>query len=129
MSLPVSLVIRRLLLANVTLAGALLAQAPAPHAMALRDWYRVTTVSQPAVSPDGKRVAFTVTTVRESENKRHQEVWVAPDRRWRSAALDLAGIRKQCAALDTRRYTSALHVDAAAGERDNVGDSRRWRWR
>ena len=77
MSLPVSLVIRRLLLANVTLAGALVAQTPAPHAMALRDWYRVTTVSQPAVSPDGKRVAFTVTTVRESENKRHQEVWVA----------------------------------------------------
>ena len=93
MSLPVSLVIRRLLLANVTLAGALLAQAPAPHAMALRDWYRVTTVSQPAVSPDGKRVAFTVTTVRESENKRHQEVWVAPTdggapQRWTSPGYE-----------------------------------------
>ncbi len=41
------------------------------------DWYRVTTVSSPAMSPDGKQVAFTVTTVRESENKRHSEVWVA----------------------------------------------------
>jgi dipeptidyl aminopeptidase/acylaminoacyl peptidase len=30
------------------------------------------------VSPDGKQVAFTVTTVRESENKRHSEVWVVP---------------------------------------------------
>lgn len=67
---------RSALLAGLVAAGSLQAQ-PAPHAMTLRDWYRVTTVSQPAVSPDGRRVAFTVTTVREAENKRHQEVWVA----------------------------------------------------
>ena len=42
------------------------------------DWYKVTTLSAPAVSPDGKLVAFTVTTVRETENKRHNEVWVVP---------------------------------------------------
>lgn len=42
------------------------------------DWYRVTTVSSPAMSPDGSMVAFTVTTVRESENARHSEVWVVP---------------------------------------------------
>jgi len=42
------------------------------------DWYKLTTVSSPALSPDGKRVAFTVTTVREAENRRHSEVWVAP---------------------------------------------------
>lgn len=66
----------RVLVATLCVAGTLQAQS-APRAMTLRDWYRVTTVSQPAVSPDGKRVAFTVTTVRESENKRHQEVWVA----------------------------------------------------
>ncbi len=40
------------------------------------DWYRVTTVSAPAVSPDGKQVAFTVTTVVTAENKRHAEVWL-----------------------------------------------------
>ena len=42
------------------------------------DWYKVTTLSAPAVSPDGRRVAFTVTTVREAENRRHAEVWVVP---------------------------------------------------
>ena len=42
------------------------------------DWYKLTTLSAPAVSPDGKLVAFTVTTVRESENKRHNEIWVVP---------------------------------------------------
>jgi hypothetical protein len=70
------------------LAGA---QAPAPapaspatpaarsaqgRAFRPADVYRLTTVSAPAVSPDGRRVAFTVGTVREAENKYHREVWV-----------------------------------------------------
>jgi dipeptidyl aminopeptidase/acylaminoacyl peptidase len=42
------------------------------------DWYRVTNVSAPALSPDGGKVAFTVTTVREAQNRRHTEVWVVP---------------------------------------------------
>jgi dipeptidyl aminopeptidase/acylaminoacyl peptidase len=41
------------------------------------DWYRVTTLSSPAISPDGRLVAFTVTTVVTAENKRHSEIWVA----------------------------------------------------
>jgi Tol biopolymer transport system component len=88
---------RRVLLASVGLAGALHAQS-APRAMTLRDWYRVTTVSQPAVSPDGKRIAFTVTTVRETENKRHQEVWVAAvdggaPQRWTSPGYESSNPR------------------------------------
>jgi dipeptidyl aminopeptidase/acylaminoacyl peptidase len=55
------------------------AQAPASgRAFQLADWYRLTTVSAPAMSPTGDRVAFTVTTVREAENKRHSEIWVVP---------------------------------------------------
>ncbi|HRQ78669.1 MAG TPA: S9 family peptidase [Gemmatimonadaceae bacterium] len=50
----------------------------AQRAMQPNDWHRLTTVSQPAMSPDGRQVAFTVTTVNERENKRHQEVWVVP---------------------------------------------------
>jgi dipeptidyl aminopeptidase/acylaminoacyl peptidase len=53
------------------------AAASKKRAFTPADWYRLTTVSSPALSPDGKRVAFTVTTVREAENKRHSEVWVA----------------------------------------------------
>lgn len=40
------------------------------------DWYRLTTVSAPALSPDGKQVAFTVTTAVPADNKRHSEVWL-----------------------------------------------------
>jgi dipeptidyl aminopeptidase/acylaminoacyl peptidase len=53
------------------------AAASKKRAFTPADWYRLTSVSSPALSPDGKRVAFTVTTVREAENKRHSEVWVA----------------------------------------------------
>ncbi|HTJ21387.1 MAG TPA: hypothetical protein VL383_03290, partial [Gemmatimonadaceae bacterium] len=48
------------------------------HAFTPGDWYKVTTVSTPDLSPDGSKVAFTVTTVREAENRRHSEVWVVP---------------------------------------------------
>jgi dipeptidyl aminopeptidase/acylaminoacyl peptidase len=45
---------------------------------ALADWYKLTTLSGPAMSPDGSRIAFTVQTVNERENKYHREVWVVP---------------------------------------------------
>jgi dipeptidyl aminopeptidase/acylaminoacyl peptidase len=61
-------------------AGIVVAQQPTAvrHAFTPADWYKVTTVSTPSLSPDGSKVAFTVTTVRESENRRHNEVWVVP---------------------------------------------------
>jgi dipeptidyl aminopeptidase/acylaminoacyl peptidase len=48
------------------------------RAFALADWYKLATLSAPAISPDGGRVAFTVQTVNEKDNKYHREVWVAP---------------------------------------------------
>lgn len=41
-----------------------------------QDWYRLATLSAPAMSPDGSMVAFTVTTVNEARNARHSEVWL-----------------------------------------------------
>lgn len=64
--------------ATTTTASTPAGVAGARRAFTPADWYRLTTLASPAVSPDGKLVAFTVTTVRESENKRHSEVWVVP---------------------------------------------------
>jgi dipeptidyl aminopeptidase/acylaminoacyl peptidase len=61
----------------VTLGAQQQQGAGAKRAFTPADIYRMTTVSSPALSPDGRKVAFTVTTIRESENKRHSEVWVA----------------------------------------------------
>lgn len=62
-------------LALALVAGAAPLQAQG-RAFTPADWYRLTTVSSPAMSPDGRFVAFTVTTVKEEENERHSEVWM-----------------------------------------------------
>ena len=58
------------------------AQQPAPpsarHPFTPQDWYKLTTVSAPALSPDGALVAMTVQTIDERANKYHREVWVVP---------------------------------------------------
>jgi dipeptidyl aminopeptidase/acylaminoacyl peptidase len=69
-----------------------------PRAMTLSDWYRVTNLSAPAVSPDGKRIAVTVTTAKESENRRHSEVWVVNSaggepQRWTSPSTESSNPR------------------------------------
>src|SRR5882672_9451591 len=64
------------LLAPVGLAAAQ-QRDDARRAFTPADWYKVSQVSAPTLSPDGGKVAFTVTTVREAENRQHTEVWVA----------------------------------------------------
>ncbi len=52
----------------------LLAQDGRP--LELDDYYRLKNAGNPAISPDGSRVAFVVTSVLEEENRRHSEVWL-----------------------------------------------------
>src|SRR5438093_12665454 len=42
------------------------------------DYYRLNVVSNPALSPEGRRVAFVLTTVVEDKDRRHNEIWMAP---------------------------------------------------
>ena len=73
---------KRALLLTVSLATAVLllpaglaAQSRRP--LEVEDYYRLKSVGSPALSPDGSRVAFVVTTVLEDENDRHSEIWLA----------------------------------------------------
>ncbi len=63
------------LLTLVLTGGAAAQQTQRP--LALDDYYRVEQVASPALSPDGKWVAFVRSTVVEQENRRHSEVWLA----------------------------------------------------
>lgn len=66
------------LLTAVAEPGAAQQAAAGKRAFTPADYYKITNLSAPEISPDGKLVAFTVLTVREKENKRHSEVWVVP---------------------------------------------------
>jgi dipeptidyl aminopeptidase/acylaminoacyl peptidase len=85
--------------AGTAAAAAALAPLPrGPRAMLLRDWYRVANVSSPSVSPDGKRIAMTVTTAVEADNRRHSEVWVVntaggEPQRWTSPSTESSNPR------------------------------------
>ncbi|HEX7120797.1 MAG TPA: S9 family peptidase [Gemmatimonadaceae bacterium] len=68
----------RRMIAILVLCAPLVAQGQAKRPFTPADWYRLTTLSQPAMSPDGRLVAFTVMTINEAENARHREVWVVP---------------------------------------------------
>ena len=69
---------RRTLLILAAFPSTLFAQQAGKRAFTPNDWYKLTTLSAPALSPDGARVAFTVQTINERDNKYHREVWVVP---------------------------------------------------
>ncbi|HET9425319.1 MAG TPA: hypothetical protein VFO55_08115, partial [Gemmatimonadaceae bacterium] len=69
---------RRCLLLILAFPALAAAQAPTKRAFTPNDWYRVSQVSGPQLSPDGSKVAFVVTTIPAGENRRHQEIWMVP---------------------------------------------------
>ena len=48
------------------------------RALELKDFYRVESVGNTAISPDGQWVAFVRTYIVEAENRRQSEIWLAP---------------------------------------------------
>ena len=68
---------RRVTLALCTLA---LAARPAPaqqrHAMTVRDFLSIARPAEPAVSPDGRWVAYTVTTADPATSRKRTDLWL-----------------------------------------------------
>ena len=65
---------------TTTMLAALAAAAPLAaqqRPMSATDYYRLISVGGTQVSPSGRHVAFTVTTVVEDRDRRHSEVWLA----------------------------------------------------
>src|SRR6267378_8432203 len=49
-----------------------------PHPFQATDYYKLTSVDGPRPAPDGRRIAFVVTTVVEDKDRRHSEIWMGP---------------------------------------------------
>ncbi|MFI5231164.1 MAG: TolB family protein, partial [Gemmatimonadales bacterium] len=102
----------------------------APRAFQPNDWHRVTQLAGAAMSPDGKRIAFTVTTVVEAENKRHSEIWMVSSAggapvRWTSPGFESSNPRWSADGTllyfssdrpGGRGQTWALRIDEPGGE-------------
>jgi dipeptidyl aminopeptidase/acylaminoacyl peptidase len=58
------------------LVPSLLAQTPAKRPIALDDMYRMQQVANPQVSPDGKWIAYTVTSIDREADKRRTAIWM-----------------------------------------------------
>jgi dipeptidyl aminopeptidase/acylaminoacyl peptidase len=52
------------------------AQTPAKHSFSLDDMSRIRTVTDPAISPDGAWVSYTVTTIDAKRDRRQSDVWM-----------------------------------------------------
>src|SRR5205823_9884102 len=60
-----------------TILTAILVPRPSlARPLAVEDYYRVVSVQAPAMSPDGRWVAFVRTTIVEAENRRQNELWL-----------------------------------------------------
>jgi tricorn protease-like protein len=46
------------------------------RALELKDYYRLESIGTPAISPDGRWVAFVRTYIVEAENRRPSEIWL-----------------------------------------------------
>ena len=95
------IIARRLtsLVAASALGIGLMPAASDARQLTLEDYYRIVTVQSPAMSPDGKWVAFVRTTIVEAENRRQGELWIVPTdgsaapRRIADPALNVSGPR------------------------------------
>ncbi len=64
----------RLAIALAVAAAPAAAQSPRPWRAT--DYYKLATVAAPALSPNARHVAYTVTTVVEDKDRRHSEIWL-----------------------------------------------------
>src|SRR5437762_2781103 len=97
--MPRTRLVRQILIASILIVSATVPRAAGARPLALEDYYRLVTVQAPAMSPDGRWVAFIRTAIVEAENRRQSEMWIVPAdgsaaaRRVSDPALNAAGPR------------------------------------
>src|SRR6266850_1408396 len=60
----------------ITIASITAAQQPSPRGITPEDYYSFEFLSDPRISPDGKLVAYVVTKVDRTQNRRNSSIWM-----------------------------------------------------
>lgn len=68
----------RLLALSFLFPVGLAAQQPAPRPITIADLFQIKEVHDPQITPDGKWVAYTVTTTNRAEDKTEDRIWMVP---------------------------------------------------
>src|SRR5690349_25149461 len=107
--------IRRVALASsliAAIAGVGAAQGPGGRPLAIEAYYRVKTIGNPVMSPDGKWVAFTASSRLAATNHNTSEVRVV---RSRSSVREKRVGAENADAANPRRLDDGRHVDPSGG--------------
>jgi dipeptidyl aminopeptidase/acylaminoacyl peptidase len=99
-----------ILVAGFLLAGSAQAQG---RALAIEDYYRLKAVGAPQMSPDGRWVAFTLTTRIEATNGDSSEVWLVAT----SGATPARRVSAQGTHATAPQWTANGHLAFATGGR------------
>ena len=92
-------------------AGAASARPPSAQALppfTVQDLVRLARVSEPAVSPDGKRVAYALRTTDMDANKGRSAIWLL-DVRKRNAAADTPKARVRPVVANLGQWSCGAH--------------------
>ncbi len=65
-----------LLVFGVILSG--MSDAQNRRGITAEDYFSIETISDPDISPDGKTVAYVLTTVDQAKNRRDSSIWFVP---------------------------------------------------
>jgi dipeptidyl aminopeptidase/acylaminoacyl peptidase len=91
----------------------------------LKDYYRIESVDNPAISPDGHFVAYVRSYIVEAENRRHSDIWLAasdgsaPPRRITNPAFSSTSPRWNSDGT-MLAFTSRRRLPAGEGEDNSV---------
>src|SRR5205807_4407821 len=62
----------------ILMACAAAAPTAGKRGLSAEDYIAIETPGDPRISPDGKTVAYTVSTIDGKQNRRHSAIWVVP---------------------------------------------------
>src|SRR5438874_343581 len=69
---------RSIYVSVLVLALAFIANAQSPSGLKVEDLFRFKRVSDPQISPDGRLVAYSITSYDREKNSRSSQIWIIP---------------------------------------------------